>query len=206
MISPTNDPYDKEVVLDELGDKVTGGLVGAVVSARMDLSEYRDGHPSWVAAASERGLADWIHDRLWDHFVRLLDDLENVVVCENGSTREILVGDRIRIRAKRHDMHGSISTFPTQTALWFYQQSPQPGLFNGMTNVNVVVGYVWMRESREIGSPVVSLRDGVDNVLWMHELPEPPAQPAIMIPSVPDAPSPTVVAREETKPSSASGS
>ena len=82
-------------------------------------------------------------------------------------------------------MHGSISTFPTQTALSFYQQSPQLGLFNGMTNVNVVVGYIWMRESREIGSPVVSLRDGVDNVLWMHELPEPPAQPAIMIPSVP---------------------
>ncbi len=192
-----------EALLDQLGDKVTGAVATAVVQTRADLAQYRSEHPAWASSDSERGLANWINDRLWDHLVRLLDGSDMVAVREQGSTRELLIRDRIRIRVKRHDMNGAISTYPTQTALSFYEQSGQLVVFDGLPEVYLAAGYVWERESREIGSPVVSLRDGVDNLVWMHELPEPPVESVVSMPPASDAPAPTVVAREETEPRSA---
>lgn len=203
MISLTDEPYDKEFLLDQLGDKVTGAVAAAVVEARADLAQYRAEHPSWVASSSERGLANWISDRVWDHLVRATDDLGEVVLREHGSTREIIVGNRIRMRVKRHDLNGAITTYPTQTALSFYEQSGQLVLPHGLPEVCLAVGYVWERESREIGVPVVSFRDGVDNLVWMHELSQPPVESVVNMPPVTDAPVPTVVAREETEPRSA---
>jgi len=51
-------------VLDDLGDKVVEAFARSVARARADLAEYRRLKPSWVAQSSERGLANWIHDRL----------------------------------------------------------------------------------------------------------------------------------------------
>jgi hypothetical protein len=203
MISRTDNPFDMEALLDQLGDKVTGAVAAAVVEVRADLALYRAEHPGWASSDSERGLANWINDRLWDHLVRLLDGVDVVAIGERGSTRELIVRDRIRIRVKRHDMNGAIATYPTRTALSFYKQSCQLVLFDGLPEVYLAVGYVWERESREIGVPVVSLRDGVDNLVWMHELPQPPMESVVSMPPVSDAPAPTVVAREETEPRSA---
>ena len=203
MISPTDTPFDMEALLDQLGDKVTGAVAAAVVETRADLTQYRAEHPIWVASSSERGLANWINDRLWDHLVGLLDGFDMVVAHERGSTRELIIRDRIRIRVKRHDMNGAIATYPTQTALSFYEQSGQLVIFGGLPEVYLAVGYVWQRESREIGVPVVSLRDGVDNLLWMHELPQPPMESVVSMAPVSDAPAPTVVARDKTEPRSA---
>lgn len=206
MISPIDDPFEQEVVLGQLGDKVLGAVASAVAETRQDLGQYRAEHPNWVASSSERGLANWINDRLWDNLVRLLDDIEEVVFREQGPTREMIVSDRFRIRVKRHDRNGAIATYPTQAALFFYQQSGQLVLFDGLEEVRLVAGYTWEPEAREVGAPVLSLRDGVGNVIWVHELPEPPAKPATGIPPVSDAPAPTVAVRDDTGLRSTTGS
>lgn len=203
MISPGHDPFDKDVILDHLGDKVATAVAEAVVATRADLAEYRLEHPVWVASSSERGLANWISDRLWDHLTQRLGDLDHAVIRELGPVREIIVHDRIRMRVKRHDLNGAIATFPTQTALSFYEQPGQFVIFDGLPEVYLAVGYVWERESREVGAPVVSLRDGVENLLWMYELPEPPIERLSGIPPVSGAPAPTVSARDETESPSA---
>ncbi|HEX6755505.1 MAG TPA: hypothetical protein VF109_06120 [Mycobacteriales bacterium] len=56
-----------EEVLDGLDDKMVTGLSRAVVLAARDLRQYRLTFPQWVSQSSERGLANWIHDRIWWH-------------------------------------------------------------------------------------------------------------------------------------------
>src|SRR6266536_2149800 len=72
-----------------LGDKVINAVVAAVASTVDDLADYRRFRPAWVAQASERGLAAWIHDRLWYHLVAALDDHPQVTITDKGVLREI---------------------------------------------------------------------------------------------------------------------
>jgi hypothetical protein len=62
-----------ERVLDELGDKVIDGLARAVAQAKQDLASYRAWRPDIVADHSERGLANWLHDRVWRHVTAEFD-------------------------------------------------------------------------------------------------------------------------------------
>jgi hypothetical protein len=39
------------------------------VRGRNGLAGYRAIRPSWVGSSSERGLASWIHDCIWDHLL-----------------------------------------------------------------------------------------------------------------------------------------
>ncbi|BBY60608.1 hypothetical protein MSAR_37440 [Mycolicibacterium sarraceniae] len=64
-----------------------------------------------------------------------------------------------------------ISTYPTRTAIEFWQQNND--MLPGLEEVRIAVGYRWDNELREIEAPVVSLRDGRDNVIWAIELSEP---------------------------------
>jgi hypothetical protein len=158
-----------QVVQDDLGDKIIEAFAEAVDGARNDLRDYRRGTPNYVAESSERGLANWIHDRLWHHLVHLLDDVPHVDVVEHGPTRELFVGLNYRVRAKRHSEDGAVSTYPTQTALLFMEQGNQP-TFEGMEIVNLIVGYTWLAEARSIGGAVLSLRDASDHIIWQSEL------------------------------------
>ncbi len=163
---------DKARVLDELGDKLLEALASSVANARADFQRYQSALPEFVAQASGRGLANWIHDRLWYHVCALLDDADSIFLIEHGTTREIVCGDRYRIRMKRHKPPAQIATYPTQAALNFMRQAPEQLVLDGFEQINLISGYVWMDESAEIGPAVVSMRDGQDNVLWVHELPE----------------------------------
>lgn len=62
--------------------------------------------PRFVAEHSSRGLANWIHDRMWAHAMIELDEIEQVHLIEVGATREINVGLEFRIRLKRHARPG----------------------------------------------------------------------------------------------------
>lgn len=42
-----------------------------------------------------------------------------------------------------------------------------------LAEVRIAVGYRWNPEEREIKAPLLSLRDGKDNVIWAVELHEP---------------------------------
>lgn len=124
-----------------------------------------------VVQSSERGLAAWIHDRLWYHLASALTDLPDVVITDNGILREFTVGPEtevIRFRVKRHDMDGDVSTYPTQLALDFLAQVE--GLLPGFSELHLIAGYRWDREQRAMGSAVISLRDGLDNIKWEVDL------------------------------------
>jgi len=42
-----------------------------------------------------------------------------------------------------------------------------------MAEVRLVAGYRWDPDARDIGSAVISLRDGHKDLIWMHDLDEP---------------------------------
>jgi hypothetical protein len=162
-------PTDEEV-LDDLGDKVSGGLRDAVEAASRDLSTYRELRPDWVAEHSERGLANWIHDRLWQHLVIRLAENPLVDLHDKEPMREIVFATRYRMRAKRQSSAGFISNYPTQSALEFEIQVPT---LPGLEEIRLYCGYLWDSVERKIGSAVLSLHDGQDQVVWICELLDP---------------------------------
>lgn len=164
--------YPPEVkVIDDLGDKIVDGLRGAVAGMAADLDEYRRSKPLWVAEASERGLANWLHDRLWSHLVRVLGQHPDIVWRDTGVLREFVVDTRYRLRAKRHDVAGSISNYPTQSALEFELQPSRP--FPGLEEHRLYCGYLWDVGERGVAGAVLSLHDGQGVVIWLVELLEP---------------------------------
>jgi hypothetical protein len=178
-----------------LGDKVIAAVVAAVKAARADLADYRRFRPAWVAQASERGLAAWIHDRLWYHMTVALADLPQVAITDKGVLREFTVGpetDVYRFRVKRHHMDGDVSTYPTQLALEFLAQVDE--MLEGFEELHLIAGYRWDREERAMGAAVISLRDGRDDIKWEHDLDEPgdDSTGTEGMPSVPQPPAPVI--------------
>ena len=161
----------KARVLDELGEKVLGGLGTAVDDSRQDLAAYRTTWPDIAAQSSTRGLANWIHDRVWYHTCRRLDSVEDVVLYEKGGLREFIVRGRYRLRVKRHRPPAAVSTYPTQGALDFMSQPEGPLVLAGLEQLRLVAGYQWDADCGEMGPAVLSMRHGIRDVLWVHELP-----------------------------------
>lgn len=181
-------------VVEALGDKVIGGFSRAVVLTQYDLAEYRDRLPGSVAAQSERGLANWIHDQLWKNILAALDGVDGVSFLDKEPYREIFVGLRYRLRVKRHRTDGAVSAYPTQGALEFFTQEEQLTL-DGLEEIRLSAGYSWDPDTRQIVAPVLSLRDGHDNLVWFEELPSsggstgvvtitPPSQPGPSTPTI----------------------
>jgi hypothetical protein len=187
-----------EDVIGDLGDKVAEGFARALALTREDLVEYRRVAPSFAGQASERGLANWIHDRLWYNLGVYLDGLDEVHFHDQEPHRELRIGLRYRFRVKRHTETGGVSTYLTQTAMDFLQQVPVQEPFDGFEEICLIVGYVWDSEARSIGPAVISLREDRDKVIWVHELLAPPqtgARPVSPLPPQID-PKPPVVAVE----------
>lgn len=162
---------EPDSVLHDLGDKVVSSLSRSVALGRQDLARYRSAYPGWVADASERGLANWIHDRVWARLLVQIEGIEEVSIVDREPTREVYVGTNYRVRVKRHHSDGLVSTYPTQTALDFLGQGgtlPIPTL----EEISLIAGYEWDREERAMGAPLLSLRNGRTNILWSVELPE----------------------------------
>jgi hypothetical protein len=164
-------PADDEVIA-ELGDKFLSALVAAVRGARSDLQEMREWRAAWFPTMHSRCLSNLIHDRIWARLVASIESDPDTNVIESGPTREITVGLNLRLRVKRHLSGDRISTYPTRTAIEFWSQGNQQA-FPGLEEIRIAVGYRWDSEAREIEAPVLSLRDGKDNVIWAVELDEP---------------------------------
>jgi hypothetical protein len=185
---------ESTAVLDDLGDKIVKALSLGVALAARDLRKYRSTFPLWVADACERGLANWIHDRLWSHIVVALDAISGVTLSDREPTREITVGHTYRLRIKRHHDEGQISTYPTQGALEFFAQGPIQESLPGLDEIRLAAGYKWDKDTRMIGDAVLSLRDGREVIIWEEILPAPDdlAPDATTIPPVPGPTPPTI--------------
>lgn len=161
---------DWDGVRSDLGDKVVDALVASVTGAREDLETYRAALPGFAYEQSARGLAGWIHDRIWVHLQRELFDVPEVVFHEQGPTREVLVGLGYRLRFKRHSPGGAIRNYRTPTALAFWESDEFT--LPGLEEVRLCFGYVWDPDVEQIGDPVMSRRTEQDKVLWMVRLDE----------------------------------
>lgn len=173
MISQT-EPDD---VVNELGDKVVGAIVHAVEVAKEQYLQYRRQHPDWAADNAPRTLADLIHDWMWADLKQQLDELPHVNLIDQNSTREIVVQvqseERLsyRFRVKLHHLDGRTSNYQTQSVIDFDRQDIKPTLPRcGETRLKA--GYEWDKETRTMGDPVISLRDGRDKIIWVHPLAE----------------------------------
>jgi hypothetical protein len=161
---------DWDEVRGDLGDKVVDALIAAVTGARSDLEHYRAMLPGFAYEQSARGLAGWIHDRMWQHLERELFDVPGVVLFERGPTREVVVGINYRLRLKRHNIEGVIQNVRTPTALAFWEADEFA--LPGLGETRLCFGYVWDGETDDILDPVVSHRSSQDTVLWMVRLDE----------------------------------
>lgn len=155
-------------VRGDLGDKVVDALRYAIVATREDLARYRTTLPEFATEQSGRGMASWIHDRLWQHVLRGLFDVPEVSFVDSGPTREMYVGTAYRLRFKRHDNAGLVRNYPTPTATAFWDADAF--MLPGLGEMRLCFGYVWDSETDDIGDAVMSSRDGQDNVLWMVRL------------------------------------
>jgi hypothetical protein len=160
-----------EDVTTDLGDKVMSSLAVVVAQTRADLTVYRRTFPLWASQGTDRGLLSWCHDRAWAHLSRLFDDLDRVSFVDRPPLREMYVGTRYRMRWKKHDLEDRVSTYPTQTALGFLEQDL--ATLDGLEEVRLVAGYRWDPVLREIGTGILTLRDGNENIVWSHVLDEP---------------------------------
>lgn len=157
---------ESDAFVGALGEKVLAGIARSVDGARADLTLYRERFPQWVAEHSERGLANWIHDRLWPHLVAELDGLPSVAFSDKGVLREFRVERRFLFRAKRHAAGDKISSYPTPAALAFWSQSGA-SLLPEFGEVRLAVGYRWNPDVREIDEAVISLRNSMDKPVWV---------------------------------------
>ena len=171
----------KARVLDDVGEKVLEAMSRAVTATREDLRVYRETSPEFAAHASSRGAANWIQDRLWHNACRVLEPVDDAVCYERGPVREVIVKNLYRIRLKRHGPSADVATYPTQGALDFMEQPSGQLVLEGMEQLRLICGYVWDDFSGEIGPAVLSMRDGLKNVLWVEELVE--AAAGIALPS-----------------------
>lgn len=169
-----------EQVFAELGDKTVQGLSSVVLGAAADLAEYRRTLPSAVSRASNRGLANWIHDAMRARARAEFDEIAEVSFAEHEPHFDAYVASAertlFRIRFKRHSPTGRIASYRTQGALDFATQPDDLLSLVGMKTVHLCVGYEWDAGTRSMGDPVMTLRDGsFEDVVWMIDLPAAPA-------------------------------
>jgi len=162
-------------VVNELGDKVVGAILHAVEAAKEQFQKYRRQHPDWAADNAARTLASLIHDWIWADLKQQLDGVTHVNLIDRHPTREIAVQvqseERLSylLRVKLHHLDGRTSSYQTQSVIDFELQGVTPS-FPGFGETRLQAGYEWDKEARTMGDPVISLRDGRDQIIWVHSL------------------------------------
>lgn len=189
------DLRNTQSVVDALGQPPLDAIGAAVRDTRVDLATYRSTLPGIAARHSQRGLLNWVHDQFFAHARAHFEaNVKDTSVVDREPTRDIFVGHTFRFRLKKHTADDMVSSYPTDAFLAFALQDP-PELIQ---EVRLIGGYRWDPETREMGTAVLSARDGKSNVLWVVELAEGVEDGGVthFEPRVPDGtlpPLPTVV-------------
>ncbi len=160
-------PDDAEV-LAELGDDFVRAFVDAVDGARDDHAALREWRPSWQASFTNRFLANFLHERIWDRLVRVIDGMSGVHIVDREPIREVKSGTKYSIRVKRHRPGDLISAYPTEAALAFWSNDVLT--LDGLESYSLALGYMWDADTRVAGEAVLSFRDGKDNPIWAVQL------------------------------------
>ncbi len=156
----TSFPTDS-VVLEEIGHEFIAAHVSALARVKERYQDFRQS-AFFPPLATQRLVANFIHDWLWAELVSQVESLSHVTVVDKEPLRQIYV-EKYRIRLKRHDVNEAISTYPTAGVRAFWTTGePLPGL----EEYALAFGYVWDDQSRQIGDGIITLRSSHDDVVW----------------------------------------
>jgi hypothetical protein len=78
------------------------------------------------------------------------------------------LGRTFTVRVKRHSEADRISSYPTPSDLEFWGGAKVT--LDGLDDVPLAAGYRWDAVTGQIGAPVISYREGKDNVIWAVEV------------------------------------
>ena len=165
-------PRDPDIVLEELGDKFPLALVRATDAARSDLRELRTWKREWLQSMFQREVAGIVHARIWDHLTADLDGVEGIEFRTEEPFREVRIvtafGRTFKVRVKRHSEGDKIRSYPTPSDLEFWGGAVVT--FEGLEEIPLAAGYRWEAGTGEVGAPVISYREGKENVIWAVEV------------------------------------
>jgi hypothetical protein len=114
-----------EHVVQDIGTKKMTALRKIVEGGREDYREYRSAHPVWASQDCGRTTHSLIHERMWQRAMLMADDFEDVSYVESLPTRELYLGTQYRVRFKKHTPAGAVRSYPTATALDFFDEPPR---------------------------------------------------------------------------------
>ncbi|MFT3943488.1 MAG: hypothetical protein QM705_06655 [Ancrocorticia sp.] len=160
----SNEIPQTDNVLLELGEPFIHAFIDAVADATDDYEEFRSWHPDWFATFAIRTAACFIHDRIWYHLVRRIEEMEDVVVLDKDPIRELRYQSRYLLRVKRHNADDKITTYPTETALAFWSNGQKS--LEGFESHSLALGYRWDSDMRSIGEAILSYRTDLNTPIW----------------------------------------
>ncbi|WP_211374002.1 hypothetical protein [Cellulomonas fimi] len=165
-------PRESETVLSELGSKFPLALVRATDAARGDLRSLRRWRSDWLQGMFQREVAGIVHARIWAHLMAELDSVDGVTFRTEEPYREVRVvtplGRTFKVRVKRHSEGDRISSYTTPSDVEFWGGAVLS--FDGLEEVPLAAGYRWEAATGDVGAPVISYREGKENVIWAVEV------------------------------------
>ena len=163
------DPADDQRVLEEIGPQFATAISTSVRTARDKYRGLRAREPHITRLFTQRTSANVLHDLIWSELAASLGDNPDYSLVDTYPLRMIThpCGSRLyRIRIKRH-RGNFISSYATATDKKYY--SGNVDTFDGYEVVSLAAGYRWDSEIGEVICPVISYRQGKDNVVWQVE-------------------------------------
>lgn len=110
-------------VLADLGDPFVQAFIDAVDGARDDFAAFKEWQPGWFPSFTARFTANFLHERIWDRLVRVVDGMEGIHIHDVEPTRELHSGTAYSIRIKRHHPGDRISAYPTDASRAFWSNN-----------------------------------------------------------------------------------
>lgn len=155
-------------VLADLGDRFVQAFIDAVDGARDDFAAFKEWQPGWFPSFTARFTANFLHERIWDRLVRVVDGMEGIHIHDVEPTRELHSGTAYSIRIKRHHPGDRISAYPTDASRAFWSNNVVA--LEGLESLSLALGYYWDSDLRAVGEAILSFRDGKDNPIWAIQL------------------------------------
>jgi hypothetical protein len=155
-----------------LDGKFTEAVITAHQAAHKDYMAFCDAFPGWIPEMFERTLANIIHERFWASLRRFLEGNSQTSFVDKEPNRMVTFtlesGRSYVARVKRHGEGDRVSSYSTATDIRFWLGGAES--FDGLEEVHLAVGYIWDSEGRQILDPIISYREGKDNVIWAKRL------------------------------------
>ncbi len=128
--------------------------------------------PGWFPTMFQREVAGIVHARIWAYLTAELEDVDGIAFRTTEPFREVRIvtplARTFKVRVKRHSEEDRISSYPTPSDLEFW--GGVAATFEGLEEVPLAAGYRWDAATGEVGVPVISYREGKDNVVWAVEV------------------------------------